>query len=79
MVTERSDSGGTQIEFSFCTTCDTAISVKRIGFNFTEWIKQLHLASMRADNKERGAVPKLERLNCNMCQSTNAIKVTFIW
>ncbi len=79
MVTERSDSGGTRIEFSFCTTCDTAISVKRIGFNFTEWIKQLHLVSMRADNKERGAVPKLESHTCRKCQSKNALKVTFIW
>jgi hypothetical protein len=76
MVTERSDSDNTWIQFSFCTTCDTA---KNLGYKFTEWIKQLHLVSMKTNNEEKGAVPKLERLNCNMCQSTNAIKVTFIW
>ena len=76
MVTEESSSQSNWIQFTFCSICDAS---KRIGFNFTEWIKQLHLASMKADNQERGAVPKLESHTCKKCESKNAIKVTFIW
>jgi len=76
MVTEESNSQNSWIQFTFCSTCDSS---KRVGFNFTEWIKQLHLASMKADDEKRGAVPKLESYTCKKCESETAIKVTFVW